>query len=607
MFSRSFRFIHLLKTAKKKIFNYSVNTNLGKKFPPVFCFDQNNNNKFQKHFFCTKIVEDAENEIELEINEELVADEGHVDFINFTTPKNLMYQSEDPVISELNACANFEELFSVIDRLGWDIMNVQHWVQSILVIWELIKYEEKQIILKLFNDRRFDEVVERNVRAIESMTPEECTCVLLYMNKIGVPLEDDRIQKIIQHFLGLINDNETRISLVALSRFIVALCTRQGNVGNDIVCKDTLPLVLKFLDECSTSEDLRLITISFNCLHRLIRPETLDVYEEKIWQLLNTAVINSDSVRCILGVVNFLNHPQWSQNYTKLVRSLSVILEQKICTFQTKELVSLFRIFQSHLEPASMIPAITEQSKKLLDSTPSAELLACAVLYSLPKNRKKMIDIAKEIVYSEQITNPTTLPALFKALRLLKISNLKLVNAYWDKVCVEIETNLMDQKSHRIARHCHRYMHFNNNLGGTYRHMEFERIASKFVLKELETGISQFVPKRFARYSSFIIAYGISGGRLAFPDFIVTKLEEMSGQFSVLDCLMVSRGLQIALEMRFRQFVPKELGAQIARLENLLNTCADRHISRENLSLSELNSIVRTFNNRKCKYQISIS
>lgn len=76
----------------------------------------------------------------------------------------------------------------------------------------------------------------------------------------------------------------------------------------------------------------------------------------------------------------------------------------------------------------------------------------------------------------------------------------------------------------------------------------------------------------------------------------------MMDQFGVIDCLQLSRGLQILHEMRYRYFIPSDLAVQIVQIENVLNCCAKRHTEKDNLTLSDINCIIRTYNNRKCEY-----
>lgn len=433
------------------------------------------------------------------------------------------------------------------------------------------------------------------------MSPDELTCCLLYLSKIGLDPSNPELQIIINECIRRVNDENT-ISLPALSRYTVAVNSINGGFFLCLVCKDSLPKILEYLKKCDNSEDLRLITICLSHLHKLVTTDIMNMYVEKVNELLERNVINAETVRSILKVVNFLNYPQWSQENIKIIRKLILLVNNNIDKFQTRELVAMFKVFQSHLEPADLVHATTKQSQILLEKTPCAELLTCAVLYSLPERRRAMTEIANKIMFSTETHTMRTLPALFKVLRLLKISNLNLCDAYWSRVLEEIQSYTDEQKSYRISRHCHRYMHFNNNLGGTYRYYPFEKYVTDVIMKEIEFGISNLIPIRFAKLSSFVLAYGhTSRGRIMFPDFIISKLEAMKEQFTINDCLQISRGLQIALQMRFKYFIPREMGAQLSRIENILNDCAERHLNGNSLSLVDINCIIRTFNNRKCK------
>lgn len=94
-------------------------------------------------------------------------------------------------------------------------------------------------------------------------------------------------------------------------------------------------------------------------------------------------------------------------------------------------------------------------------------------------------------------------------------------------------------------------MHFNNNLGGTYRHKNFEYEINEILLNELINGISSIIPTKFAKLSSFILAYGYKSNSNTIPNIIIDKIEDMSLQLNIIDCLQLSRALQIAFEMRF--------------------------------------------------------
>ena len=124
-------------------------------------------------------------------------------------------------------------------------------------------------------------------------------------------------------------------------------------------------------------------------------------------------------------------------------------------------------------------------------------------------------------------------------------------------------------------------------------------------MTELQNGISSVIPSRFAKFSSFVIAYYSNPKRKhTIPAFIIEKIESMQEQFNIVDCLQLSRGVQILLEMRYRYFIPDELAAQLVVIESVLNNCTERHIKNKNLTMSDINCIIRSYNNRKCEWNI---
>lgn len=94
-------------------------------------------------------------------------------------------------------------------------------------------------------------------------------------------------------------------------------------------------------------------------------------------------------------------------------------------------------------------------------------------------------------------------------------------------------------------------MHFNNNLNGTYRHISFEKTVVELLINDLDKGITALLPSKFTQAASFILSYGHTpNSKYAFPEFIVQKIEAMQEQFRIFDCLQLTRGIQIALQMR---------------------------------------------------------
>lgn len=191
--------------------------------------------------------------------------------------------------------------------------------------------------------------------------------------------------------------------------------------------------------------------------------------------------------------------------------------------------------------------------------------------------------------------------------RTLKTSDTRLCNVYWDEALKDVQSCVANNEIYKAFKHCHRYMHFNNNLGGTYRHIRFEQRISLLAMEDLKNGISGLVPTKFSQLASFIIAYGHTPEKnYRLPDLVVQRVQDMSKQFSIVDVFNLSRGIHIALEIRFKQHVSNDLAIQLVKLENIFSDCTERHLEDKAISLSDISMIVRSFNSRKSSKKTEI-
>lgn len=206
------------------------------------------------------------------------------------------------------------------------------------------------------------------------------------------------------------------------------------------------------------------------------------------------------------------------------------------------------------LEPFELFPVIYQAAKQKLvnNNNPTVELLTCCVLSELPENRKKLIQEYDKIISKKQ--DSFCMDAiLYRALRILRISNTKILDQYWGKITNELQSdhqqeNRMLPPKPYVDNLQHNYTYFNNNLGGTYRCPQFEQLMVDIFTNDIKHGISGINPSKFTRAASFIIAFGnTKEGSDRIPDFIVDKIESMADQFRTSDCLSLSRGLQIFL------------------------------------------------------------
>lgn len=195
----------------------------------------------------------------------------------------------------------------------------------------------------------------------------------------------------------------------------------------------------------------------------------MDIFKRKVETFLDNDLLNETTPKPILKAINFLNYPHWSFRNVSLIRRLLLELEENIQMFETWNLVTMNKAFQSQLESAKLVPLLVKRAQKLLKETPSIELLSLAVLQVTPDQRTKIAGMVSDILASYQISSSQssdTLQTVFKILRLLKISDIGLCDTYWGKAINEIYSTKDPNLNYTLSRYIHKYTYFNNNLGG---------------------------------------------------------------------------------------------------------------------------------------------
>lgn len=140
---------------------------------------------------------------------------------------------------------------------------------------------------------------------------------------------------------------------------------------------------------------------------------------------------------------------------------------------------------------------------------------------------------------------------LCRALRSLKLStNIEdILNKYWDKVTVEIKadhinaTGIPARPKNYLDTVIANYFYFNFRC--SYRHRDLENLLNQILINDLKSGMSNIIPRKFARYASFIISSSKPVYRdQQIPNFIVAKIEKMVEQFTTNDIVQLSKGVQ---------------------------------------------------------------
>nr|CAD7455775.1 unnamed protein product [Timema tahoe] len=586
---------------------------------------------FVRTHSVVKDVSECDNEIEESLATNLFEDAETQDSDSF---RDILYpNSNDPIIKLLNSCSSVQNVFDVVKK-NESCINACQISQAVLVLWNLqrifynVSIREnnegtafvsssdpntllENYICKVTNHSDFELLLHLVEQHIDELSIDALTCTLLYLRKMNVSMNKSVILNLMDHCLLLLKNKSVHFPLTALSRFIVAVNQHKG-LWTVFILQHTLPNILECLDSCNNVEDFRLITICLIGVHRMVCDSMLELYKKLAHKLLDEKLITAEDSHVITKAVYFLNYPHWSHCNIDIIRTLMLVLQGKINQLNVDDLIKLHKVFISQLEPADLLPEIQEYSSHLLSqldhressssiSFPATcELLECMVTFSTPMKKKVFEQLTRR--YLKEEIYPNAMSPLFNILRNLKTSDLKLCNDFWSLTLRFLRDHESEREDYKLLRICHRYMHFNNNLGGTFRHFEFEDQMIQWLWQELDSGNCKVIPSKFSRVAAFILAYGNS--RVPGDDTILTmcmtKLIEMVPQFTEFDCLNISRGLQVAVELRrHRRKLTSQFMSQIVSLNTALDGWALNRVDKDVCTLPQLNLITRAYLNRR--------
>ncbi|XP_017468896.1 PREDICTED: uncharacterized protein LOC108360933 isoform X3 [Rhagoletis zephyria] len=510
--------------------------------------------------------------------------------------KTLLYdENSDNVLAEINSCEDKNKLSELI-KTSHHKLNHKHFIQCILVLKDLcrsIQYDSE--------DKLLENILHGLKPHVKAMNIAEQSCCYLYLRKFEIPNENTVVSQLLGNALEKIATTpDNPIALPALSRLAVGI-----NTGNDFhvpsVCNHFIPHVMSHIQQCKNEDDLRLISVCLINLQPLITIDILETFKAKIDDVLKNFTIGAENQRTVLKLLHLLNHPAWSQQNGRVIRNLLLLLQPNLSKLSISDLKTTSTIFGYHLEPAALVAPLSSLMKDLIHYQHKTDLIAAYMPFLEPHQREPTVDVFKHsISTSERFPSLYDDGDFFQIIRALKISDASICDAYWSNVLTSVKSIGHKESDLRFLKHCHRYMHFNNNLGGTYRFIPLERRLCQLAMEAIENDIAARLPYKFARLASFVLAYGHTPfGWKKFPNVLLSKIISMSSQFSVKDCFYLSRGIHIALELRFRNTTSSLLVMQLATLDSVLTDCVARHLENNSLSIFDLNTIVRTLGYRK--------
>ncbi|XP_005177835.3 FAST kinase domain-containing protein 1, mitochondrial isoform X1 [Musca domestica] len=512
---------------------------------------------------------------------------------NLNFKQMMMYNEEDDIIKKLNACETSEQLLNVSEAsLGQ--MQKEHVVQTIVLLWMFRRLNDVD------NHRSIlDKIEPLLMQYVEQLNVNEISTCYLYIRKMGEENSHPLLQELLTRALNCVENSDV-VGLPALSRLIVGINAGR-NFFTPMLCANFIRHLHAHVNQFCTDDEARMIAIIMLNLQPLIDDGLMSVFKQRVKTLIDNGEISAAKPKTIIKILNMLNMAVWSNRHMDLIRDLLLTIKPAINQLDANDLKIISRIYQYHMEPACLQEPLSLALEELLATHMSPETLACYVPFSQPNKRDTLTNAFKALLASADSWKQTNATGfLFSILRSLKISDTKVCNAYWNGVLNELNA-VPDNETHTsFLKHCHRYMNFNNNLGGTYRHMALEKKLSQMCMRAIEHDVSGRIPYIFARLASFVLAYGHTPySWKKYPNIILSKIINMADQFTVADCFLISRGLRISLEMRYRYQTPQLANMQLATIDSVLTSCADRVLADNQLNTSDLNALVRMLSNRK--------
>ncbi|KAG8230278.1 hypothetical protein J437_LFUL009451 [Ladona fulva] len=541
----------------------------------------------------------------------------------------LSSDAEDPIIIRLKSSANIQDVFDTVLENEENIRGI-HLAHAILSIWDLqvaslslsatpYNVESQQLAPESFityiaSFPELKKFVDLLLKNIANMSPDALACSALYLGKLGfgevVDSQSNCMESVHECITKLFQQCEFKLeelNLTALSRFLVAMRVWNSSSPSSYNCTvDSVKVKNKILDyfqDCADPEDLRLLTISLSHIRPCGGFDVLQKFRNLVEGLISSGVIGPKDSRAVVRAATFLNLPHWSHLNITFTRSLLLLLKGNISSLTPADLVLVNRIVQSQLEPANLLTEIRESASKLLNdkdkTVPIIDLLACLVHSVQPSHKKRFEEATLDFIRTS--LNTRLLPVTFKVIRHLKTSNIDLCNTFWSSTLAYIERKPRLQEPHRLLRFCHWYMHFNNNLGGTYRHFNFETAISEIISRNIFDWTN---PSWIIRASSFLIAYGrISHS----PELVLKHSERLFDNLSNLspdDCLFLSHGLNIALNLgRGSRVRSKSYLWNFPQLARSLDRWSEEQMGSDDLILRSINVIARGYIERRSFYK----
>ena len=374
-----------------------------------------------------------------------------------------------------------------------------------------------------------------------TLADDDLVSLLSQLKSFGLSTQHEVVRKMFQRTLSRLDD----LSLQSLVRMLLTSSSPELNFSTK---GRFVPVVSRFVDECSSLSDLHLLCYCVRVVQSVSNDDMARRHANKMNQFLDDENFcfeqNSDLLFAILRF--FCSHSV--DAYSSTVERVAKILVDRTEDFKLNELLDLKIFCRTYKVNRNFSSKLHEQALKSLESVNSTSLMLELFMCLSPKvfqEKKEQLDKAIKSVISSS-DNISQFLSVYHALRVSGSIDVSSVDDYWNKSYALVKEECQHTENHMkreaaLGEVYNRYLYFNNNLGGTYRNWNLEQELISILTDEIN-GASGILIHKFCRMAAFVIAYSEPG---EIPSSILERLSNMCNQLSVDEVEQLTHGMQV--------------------------------------------------------------
>lgn len=218
--------------------------------------------------------------------------------------RNYLYpKSSDSRVNELSSAETVDDVFRIIEAIPPNERNHEHAAQSLSTLYYLKKYWEfsndDDPFEGLTSKAEFRGLVARVEGRKDAYDLDTLSYLFLSLRRLSVALSDPRMQRIqihLQNRFGV-------MSLTSLSYFSVALRGKfvketpimETSLTWGLTLSKALPRIKTLLERIENAQEMKNVAICFNSASRIVSDELMELFAEKVIQLIDEGKMNDDA------------------------------------------------------------------------------------------------------------------------------------------------------------------------------------------------------------------------------------------------------------------------------------------------------------------------